>query len=394
MIKVEELLQKQTSNKMSLTSGTYKVQILLQNIIPPPFHIDSQTHLSIQSPLYNRPFHRYYRLLSQFLILFIFLPITIFRLGWLFFHWKSYTVLQFEQAIIYFIFLCLFSIVLPTFQMNHSLNIENIYLLNQFQKINKRLKMSTLIPSKMRFSAKEYLIYALALGHLQLIPAFIGAPFFLPYLHLQIIFGSSLSVKICETFLYGMFATYGSTIAMITLLFSLVVAENLQSCSLNIYSKVTSSSSIKPKLRFSYCYKQFRCTQIVLKIVNRVYSLYLLVLIFVGILLASCCAYVTVRMYGNVHIIIYITFPALAFLCFAVALLLTFLGSTPNKQTKKFKTFWALDFLRIEDRKRLRACKPTGFVLGPYGVCTSKLGLHICDDIVHNTVTMILLDYA
>ncbi len=66
----------------------------------------------------------------------------------------------------------------------------------------------------------------------------------------------------------------------------------------------------------------------------------------------------------------------------------------PYTQTKKFKTFWTLNSLRKEERKRLQACKPTGFVLGPYGVCASKLGLHICDDIVHNTVTMILLDHG
>ncbi len=40
----------------------------------------------------------------------------------------------------------------------------------------------------------------------------------------------------------------------------------------------------------------------------------------------------------------------------------------------------------------LRACQPSGYDLGPYRICTAKLGISICVDIIRNTVTMILLD--
>ncbi len=39
----------------------------------------------------------------------------------------------------------------------------------------------------------------------------------------------------------------------------------------------------------------------------------------------------------------------------------------------------------------LQACKPIGFILGPYGIGRAQLGLLIADDIMRNLVSLILL---
>ncbi len=57
-----------------------------------------------------------------------------------------------------------------------------------------------------------------------------------------------------------------------------------------------------------------------------------------------------------------------------------------------FKMYWKKIVVRKEDLRRLNACRPFSVELGPYGMSTSKLGLLICDDIIKNSVTILLLD--
>ncbi len=382
---------------MSFTFGTNKVLLHIQTLIPLPYYVDPKTHQLTESPFYSQPKFRYFRLFSLSLILFIYFPITTCRLLWLFFHWNSYTILNFQEAIIYFIIWCLIVTILPAIHTNLSKNEEFMYLVNQTVQLNRLSKYASLLESKLNrhsSSPEEILIYFMSLCFFQLIPAFVVIPLFLPYLHLQIIFGSSVIVKVCEAFLAGIAITFGSFTDLPVLLYSMTVVENLNNFSSKMFTKFNVRSFFRPMLRFSNCYKKFQCCQIVLQLGNIVYGSYLLVLILVGILLASCYAYATIRMFGNFNLIIYIIFPAMLCVCLFIALLLTILGSTPFKHNKNFKMFWMRQLLRKEDKKRLRACHLIGFDLGPYGLCTNGLGLHICNSIIDNAVALILFDLA
>lgn len=80
-------------------------------------------------------------------------------------------------------------------------------------------------------------------------------------------------------------------------------------------------------------------------------------------------------------------------ICVLDAIILTYLASIGYQRCEKFKSWWKIMATKKEDKKCLKACPSTGFVVGPYGLCTAALGLRICDDYIHNTVTILLLGF-
>lgn len=63
----------------------------------------------------------------------------------------------------------------------------------------------------------------------------------------------------------------------------------------------------------------------------------------------------------------------------------------PRKNVSRFRELAKMERLSRENRQRLRAIPDVGFVVGPYGICSAPVGLRICDDIINNTATIILL---
>ncbi len=96
-------------------------------------------------------------------------------------------------------------------------------------------------------------------------------------------------------------------------------------------------------------------------------------------------------MYHILNIFVYLLAPVTAIIGIVLAMVLTYLADFPYKNSKMFLLYWKQILTRKEDRKVLNACVPTGFHLGPYGLARAKLGLQICDDIVRNTVTLLVL---
>jgi len=145
------------------------------------------------------------------------------------------------------------------------------------------------------------------------------------------------------------------------------------------------------RLKFRLCYKRFRTLQIFLILGNSIFKDFLTILIFVGVLAASSAAFMTLKMYGVVNIFMYLLGPAATILGFVLALILTHLANFPFKNTRIFGLYWRHFANNKENKRLLRTCRPCGFSLGPYGVARALLGLQICDDIIHNTVTVLLL---
>jgi hypothetical protein len=124
---------------------------------------------------------------------------------------------------------------------------------------------------------------------------------------------------------------------------------------------------------------------------NNTQEVFFPIFVFVGVFLGSSAAYMTFKMYSVFNLLIYMLAPAISMSCFGLALLLTFLANDPYKNSRIFKLHW--NQLRVSKihRKMLYACKPVGFKIGAYGMATSKLGLLICDDIIQNTVALLVL---
>jgi hypothetical protein len=131
--------------------------------------------------------------------------------------------------------------------------------------------------------------------------------------------------------------------------------------------------------------------QILVIIGNNIQSEFLCALITVGVFLGSVGTFMTLKMYSKLNLFLYMIGPATTMTCFGLAFLLTFLNNFPNKNSKIFKFYWKQFVARKEDKRMLYACKPYGVDLGPYGMSTSRLGLLICDDMLQNSVAMLLL---
>lgn len=131
--------------------------------------------------------------------------------------------------------------------------------------------------------------------------------------------------------------------------------------------------------------------QVVLIIANDIESEFSSILIFVGVFLGSIGAYMTVKMFSMLSLFIYMLAPAITITCFGIALLHTYLGSFPYRNSNNFLAEWKYSAVKEEERMMILACQPIGFKLGLYGNATSMLGVKICDEIIRNTVNMLLL---
>ncbi len=98
------------------------------------------------------------------------------------------------------------------------------------------------------------------------------------------------------------------------------------------------------------------------------------------------------KMYGLVNIFMYLLGPTKSITCIVLALLLAYLSNIPYKNTKIFKSYWKQFVMGKANKRSLSGCAPFSINAGPYGKATSILGMSICDDIIQNTVTMLLLD--
>ncbi len=142
-------------------------------------------------------------------------------------------------------------------------------------------------------------------------------------------------------------------------------------------------------IRFADCYKRFRITQMLVNTFGDIIVSFLVVLIFAGIILSSCGVYITFKIQHKISLVLG---PAITLVCILLAIVLNHLGDFPHKNSRQFHQFWNIFARKIEHKKKLKACPLLGFYWGPYGLATAGLGLTICDKIVNNAVTVLLLD--
>ncbi len=145
-------------------------------------------------------------------------------------------------------------------------------------------------------------------------------------------------------------------------------------------------------LLLRYYYRKFRSAELVVKIVNISYVRFFVVLISVGIIICSCTGSMTIIWYGKIDTMIYILMPVATITGFTLSLLLTYLANIPYKNTELFLKFWRLHLKSKKDKQIIRACKPLGITGGPYGMGRAQLGFLICNDMIKNMITFLLLD--
>ncbi len=345
---------------MSLTNGAFTVHLILQNIIPPPYYVGHQSQQLIKSPLYSKPYRKIFRYFSQFSIWLV-LPMAAFRLSWLLVHWKTYTKYNVEQVIVYGLGVCVILIYLPLGILFLTEFVAIISTINQSCQLKPMKSQKTLTCPKLNLpflgkkSFFEIFVYCLAIPFIFIPPAFFIASFAMAYLPFQLIFGNTFPVKLGSGVVYGLVVTFGASNVLSTFLLIIVFLENIIKYTETLCEEKVLVSNIQTRRHFKLSCCRFRNSRIVFKFFNILYSPFLTNLIFVGVLLATCGSYMTIKMYGKIHIVTYLVGPALASLCFVIALLLTYLSHVPHKRSKNLGSFGHFTFGKGRTRNYYKA---------------------------------------
>lgn len=381
---------------MSLTLGAFKVHFFVEKLIPTPFAINLQAYQLTQSRTYNQLFHKAIRYIILFTFAFLVIPFLIWRIIWLLTHWKSFTASHVDQLIVYTGITSAIAIFMAAwnFEYTHSQSIQ--YVLNQRCRLRCSSTSSFIdkvvfVPYFGKHSLKELFMYGFSLPFLFVNIGVIGACFAINYDPVQLVFVNlNVIQKLIVGLLYCVLTLYGQTTVLSAFLVAISLLEGIISYSSTIHF-LKSPFSVFFKIKFGSCLKRYRVIQILTIHSNYIAESFLSVLGFVGILLASCAAFATLKMYNMVHVFTYILAPPITIFCFVAAILLTYMGDILHRNSQLFQRYWKLMVPTKERRKILRSCRPIGFRVVPYGLAEAKLGLSICDDIVRNTVTMLLL---
>lgn len=133
--------------------------------------------------------------------------------------------------------------------------------------------------------------------------------------------------------------------------------------------------------RFAEVHKQLKMTCLLLQCIHNLFQTFLTILVCIGVIIASSCAYSVLKMLAVINFITCLCLGTLARLvmCCTIALSFTFLVNLPRENSAHFIRIWKSVWLSKEKIKILNGCKDCGFILGSYGITTVWYGnLGIC----------------
>lgn len=382
---------------MSFTKAAFRVHFYLQNFIQTPFIVDSNLKFLQNSNSHQKRYQKLVKALVWLSLLFI-IPFSFGHWFWLFFHWKSFTIYHVDRLVYYsflpaFVFVCVSGCV-----TQHKRNILLQYAVNQSCKIEPATSTSTILTASFQIpligviSIKEIVVYCLSSGIFIEMVGLSALPFYISYDPVQLIIGSNIIfVKIFAAFISWWYVSFLSTTFLSMLLISIAFLEGVISLSERLHLHRKTALTLTSNT-FYHCYKKLQELHVFTIVGNDAIEEYNVSMVFAGVFLASSSAYMMFKMYSMVNLVVYMFAPAITCLCFLIAIILTYLANVPHKSSKIFLIFWKRRVNGKIYNILLRSCKSAGFSLGPYGTATAKLGIQICDDIIKNTVTMLLLD--
>lgn len=378
---------------MSLTSGVFHVHAYINKFVPLPYHLHRTNQRFETNQSYDKHYFKIFRTSVFLTCIFVYLPTCTSRFTWLLFRWSSYSSHNIEQFFMYGVGTCFMLIFVPVYIILRTQSVQIILMMNQvcqlgsiYQNIGTH-KYNLKVPILGKPTVPGWFPFIFSVPFVLVLPTFFYIPFLFPYLPLQLMFGQSTLVKTVSAIVYCCTVAYGASNILSVLLVAIVFLENV----ILYMSNILRESAFSTKIFFVVSVRGFRNAHILIELFNEIYSLFFTNLIFVGILLASCCSYTTTKMYNRINIIAYLSNPCITISCFGIALLLTPLANIPFNITKLFRKKWSLHLTKKEHQRMIATCKPFGFQLGIYGTVSAKLGLSVCDDIVRNTVAVILL---
>lgn len=365
----------------------------------------------------------HYRIRKAVHLLILALAIFSFlRLSWLYTYWHSYNYHKSEQFIIYTTFFCLAIIALSTFWTLEQRVEELLYLCTQ-RCVVVPLPATLKWPIPLKSLIAEVFVYGFGCGALAF-PLFLGGiPFVLDYEPIQLTLCNNFVleilpmssqhlifyryfVKFIGSFVYMFVAVYSAGILVVFFLLCIAFGEGLQIFSGQFYVQpmklalvtretnkfLVFSRARCENVKFSTCHKRFQQGRILVFTANLVASELFFTITFVGVVLAGCAGYCTLKMYNDLPLLAFLTCPVMFFMCVLVTFILTYLADKPNRNSIAFKRFWSHFVKWKRERKELSACPEYGYSLGPFRNAKAAMGLVVTNVIIQCTVNILLVD--
>lgn len=370
---------------MSLITAAFAVQYFLQKLSIQPYMANPSTQFLQRDPRYFRKGYKRYLKFVRIIWLYQTLFVA-FRFVWLSHHWKIFTINHLQQGILYLTSMCghILLELLHALQIHHHQDI--MYLVNQALNFRKqhKTKLNDSYISKRNW-LEQLFVYSLSLSISSIAPGIFMIPFAVKFDPHQLVFGTSLLVKSIAGVFYSL-AYFNHLLTFISVLTMYIAfLEGMYCLTITLARKQILGC-------FQNHYISFKKAVLLVQFSNEVFSQFATVLILVGVLLASSCACTILKMHYLLNMVTSVTLLGITFACIAMALGLSYLCNLPLQNLCEFKRHWTGVKFGIENRKMIDACRPTGIRVGSYGTATSILGFYICDDIVHNTATLLLID--
>lgn len=163
------------------------------------------------------------------------MPLVLYRLSWLFFHWKSFTSNPVDQIIVHVFILAASSLFLPALFTIHAYNIQFQFIINQRCKIvpvytesSIRLKLGITLPFLGKTSILDLFVCCLRVAFLTLVFGFSALPFAVSYEPIQWLLGSPTIIsKLFACGIYFIYLIYAAVTVLSMLLIIIIIAEGI-----------------------------------------------------------------------------------------------------------------------------------------------------------------------
>lgn len=357
-----------------------------RSFVPLPLHVEiRETGPYIASHSLNKP--------SKYLVLFVNCNLYFqfgfwcLQLLWYIAHWTSYTKHHLSDAIVCYVIACV-----NTVYLNASISFENNcealrFVLNQ--------SMTVLVTHSGRISRfksliVELIVYGLSSVALLASLAYTTVPFFLTSEPFQAVFGNSIATKLRASVLYTLTGLFQCGLACLILLICVVAITAFVAGTMGINEDMTNGRVNRS--RFLSGYKAIQTARLIFAPFIEGSYKYMAVLTFVGVLEASGLGYGILKMFTSLPILVCLAAVQVEISIFAVALSVTYLAGVPRNVVLKFVYEWKKVPNGPEVKRVLTGIPNVGFWLGPYGIITALQGPTICNEIVVNTVSLVLLN--
>lgn len=372
---------------MSFVPPVFKIHSIFQDAVSLHFYLN--THLTKFEINYSytklsAQFYHYFAILSAFLYCWA----TGAQLIWYFFIWNSFTKFNIEIPVVQMLGFLSVSLGLSSVYILETYYNDIIFLFNQCISIKYH---STPLLIKFPFfgslDAKVLFIYSFAIPLCTFPIVFALVPFVVSWDTVQLILGNAYLCKCIAAIFYGIMTSYVFWNLISLMMLSFVCFDTITTVSTYFLPRRFSGSFVD----FRKYYKVYIEARIVFEGLSKIFSPFHQVLIFVGVFIGSFSSYATLKLQNYMPIMMYLCTPTLSTAVYVAAILLTYMANTPLQNSERFESFWRRYLTRKHDWKLLRSCPLLGYRLGSYGAASATLGVLICDDIVRNTVTILLI---